>query len=162
MGEGLSAWAKVISGVPQGSVLGPLLFLIFIADLGEGLPSGSTTMLLKYVDDSKAIQKIASLEDVERLQDSLNVLYDWQQTNNMQWNGSKFVAVRMGPRVHLKTDTLLFTPDYSDPIEVKGNTRDLGVLVDSEADFRPQRLAVIKKVRAKSAWALRTFRSRDL
>ena len=160
VGEGLSAWADVISGVPQGSVLGPLLFLIFIADLGEGLPSGSPTMLLKYVDDSKAIQQIKTPEDVEALQCSLDSLYRWQQTNNMMWNGAKFVAIRMGPKTEIREETQLFTPGFEDPIAVKDSTRDLGVIIDSNMDFRPQRLAVAKKVRAKTAWALRTFRSR--
>ena len=161
MGRVLSSWESVISGVPQGSVLGPLLFLIFIADLGEGLPSGSPTMLLKYVDDSKAIQRITSPEDVEILQSSLDSMYEWQDSNNMAWNGGKFVVIRMGPRLALSEDTLLFTPDCGDPIGAKDHTRDLGVLVDRNCDFRPQRLAVVKKVRAKAAWALRTFKSRS-
>ena len=79
----------------------------------------------------------------------------------MMWNGSKFVAVRLGPKLALKDDTLLFTPGFSEPINVQESTRDLGIFIDAEASFRPQRLAVIKKMKAKAAWTLRTFKSRE-
>ena len=161
VGAGLSSWAQVVSGVPQGSVLGPLLFLIFIADLGAGLPSGSPSLLLKYVDDSKLIHPISSPEDVEELQESLEALYSWQASNNMMWNGAKFVALWLGLSEDLKQDTLLFTPEVEAPITPFPHTKDLGVIVDAEASFRPQRLVIVQKVKAKAAWALRTFRSRE-
>ena len=78
----------------------------------------------------------------------------------MEWNGSKFVLVRMGPLSTIKEETILFTPGLGEPILEQETTKDLGVLIDSKGDFRPQRVAVAAKTAAKAAWALRTFRSR--
>jgi len=63
-----SEWVEIISGVPQGSVLGPLLFLIYINDLDEGIKS----LILKFADDTKIFRKIVSDEDSRQLQNDLD------------------------------------------------------------------------------------------
>ena len=88
VGDQVSGWSWVRSGVPQGSVLGPLLFLLFIWDLGEDV-SPEEGVVLKYVDDTKLIKGIRNEDDVAELQESLNKLYDWQVANNMAYNGKK-------------------------------------------------------------------------
>ena len=66
----------LVSGVPQGLVLGPILFLIFMGDISEGVE----TTILVYVDHSKITKKVTKEEDVEQLQEGLNKIYDCEKT----------------------------------------------------------------------------------
>ena len=69
-----SSWTPVKSGVPQRSVLGPLLFLIYINDLDNGIVS----KISKFPDDTKLCHSSRNPEEVLQLQEDLNKLVDWE------------------------------------------------------------------------------------
>ena len=68
-----SNWSSVTSGVPQGSVLGPILFIIYVNDLPEVV----TSNLWMFADDSKIYRTITSDEDINRLQEDLHNISIW-------------------------------------------------------------------------------------
>ena len=111
----LSDPVKVVSGVPQGSVMGPILFLVYISDLGSDMLDKER--IFKYVDDTKVLGNINDEDDVSKFQEDLQNIYDWADPNYMAWNQVKFHLLRLGPNNDLKSDTLLFTGDYCNVIE---------------------------------------------
>ena len=147
---------EVTSGVPEGTVLGPLLFLIYISDIGENIKSTKKV----YVDDTKLIKSVTNEKDVEDLQEELDILYEWAEENNMKFNGKKFQVVRYGKDENLKDETLYFTENTENIVERYETVRDLGVMMSDDATFKDQIEKVAKKVRQKTGWVLRTFYSR--
>ena len=87
-----SEWCRVLSGVPQGSVLGPILFLIFIDDLDDGLSS----TILKFADDTKIYGGVDSWEDRNRLQRDLERLVEWADRWQMSFNVEKCKVMHLG------------------------------------------------------------------
>ena len=80
-----SNWITVWSGVPQGSVLGPLLFLIFINDLDEGIRSH----ILKFAYDTRVFQELRDETDCSTLQSDLDKLLTWAEKWQMDFNVKK-------------------------------------------------------------------------
>ena len=89
----MSKEVQVLSGVPQGSVIGPILFLLLIDDISDIKMSSSLGI---FADDTRVTKVINDLKDTESLQDDLNDLYDWAISNNMEFNGLKFQALNYG------------------------------------------------------------------
>ena len=87
-----SSWITVWSGVPHGSVLGPLLFLIFISDLDEGIRSH----ILKFADDTKVSQEHRDVTDYSTLQSDLDNLVTWAEKWQMDFNVKKCKVVHVG------------------------------------------------------------------
>ena len=151
-----SGMSLIISGIPQGSVLGPILFLIYISDIGEDLLAST----LVYVDDTKVKKGVKSESDVENLQCELNKLDSWAKNNNMEFNKKKFQVLRYGANEDLKNETSYFSGNFEEIIERYETIRDLGVELSDDGAFDDHLEKVCKKARQKSGWLFRTFYSR--
>ena len=78
----VSCWKSVLSGVPQGSLLGPILLLIYIDDLEEGI----TGKILKFADDTKLFRKSKENGDKKKLQGDIDKLVRWSEKWQMLFN----------------------------------------------------------------------------
>ena len=92
----------VRSGVPQGSVLGPLLFLILLGDIDKSVASAFVS---SFADDTRVGHRIKTTEDVQALQEDLNTIYWWPSKNNMKLNSDKFKCIRYGKKKELHKNT---------------------------------------------------------
>jgi len=87
-----SDWEEVLSGIPQGSILGPLLFIIFINDLELGIRNS----ILKFADDTKLFGGAGTNEDIEQLRKDLFELYTWSEKWQMKFNIDKCKVMHIG------------------------------------------------------------------
>ena len=147
----------VISGVPQGSVLGPLMFLILLGDIDENI---RYSHVASFADDTRIFSGIGSNEDVNKLQADLENIYEWARSNNATFNSEKFECMRYGPNCVIRENTN-YTSDDGTPISEKENVKDLGVILSKDATFSTHISALITSANLKCGWILRTFKTRD-
>ena len=154
----LSDSVPVISGVPQGTVLGPILFIIMISDLGKEL---TYSVVSKYADDTKNIARISNLTDAECFQYELdNIVYPWAPENNMTLNGDKFEYHRIGKK--LKIERYSYKDPTDENIVEKEYIKDLGVYISSDLTWKKQIEETVSRARLMLGWALRTFQTREV
>ena len=89
----VSSWNSVLSGVPQGSVLRPILFLVYINDLEEGV----TGSILIFADNTKLFRKTKEIGDKQNLQDDIDKLVKWSEKWQMLFNFGKCKCLHTGP-----------------------------------------------------------------
>ena len=153
VGNHLSPLEWVRSGVPQGSVLGPLLFLIMLVDIDRDIKH---SMLGSYADDTRLWRFIHGDEDQQLLQQDLQVLYDWAEANNKSFNDDKFEYMPFGG-----PSERTYTAPSGSQIKKKEHVKDLGVYISSDLSFDYHISTLVKSAQQVSAWILRTFLSRD-
>ena len=125
-----SQWITVRTGVPQGSLLGPLLFKIYMNDLNYFI---NGTSLRLYADDTTAYASDPSPVVLEYIINSdLQVVCTWLQHNNLQINSTKTQAMAIGP-VHDRYNINL----QDDIIELTDRFKILGVTLDERLTFKP-------------------------
>ena len=89
----MSEEQDVISGVPQGTVLASIFFIIMISDIDENLKNSITRL---FADDTKMSAKIRTEEDIDLLQRDLDSVYKWADENLVEFNESKFEKMNHG------------------------------------------------------------------
>ena len=155
--------ATIISGVPQGSVLAPLLFLIFINDL-EGVVKDA--LLSFFADDSRAAMEISSEADMVKLQQDLDRVMLWSRTNNMVLNEDKYVLLSHHHSQNSQMNLfpmagIEYTTSGGAQISPSEYVRDLGIKVSSDLTWRPHLVNLAKRGQCMAQWVFGVFSSRD-
>ena len=123
--------AQVTSGVPQGSVLGAILFLMFINDISDGVRN----TLKLFADDSKIYKTIKSHQDALELQNDLDCLMSWSDRWQLRFSVNKCKVLHMGLTNMQHRYTMRYGNDKVALSEVESE-KDLGIMFDSEMKFQ--------------------------
>ena len=147
--------ASVVSGIPQGSVLGPLLFVIYINDLPDSINSDT----LMFADDTKILRRILSKEDSMELQKDVHELEQWSDKWLLRFNTEKCHVLTVG-----KTEDIMHTHSYKlydDDLEHVFEETDLGVTIDSELRFEEHISKKVSKANSIAGLIRRSFAHLD-
>ena len=135
-----SSWESVRSGVPQGSVLGPILFVLFINDIVNEI--SPHTKILLYADDMKIWKVIDTIEDQNALQLDIDNLHQWSVDNKMKFHPSKCKILRST----LKINYILTSYNMANtPLDIAESERDLGIIIHPKLLYRNHHQAIIAK-----------------
>ena len=153
---GVSKSDNVLSGVPQGTVLGPVLFLVLISDISNNVDSNITS----FADDTKIFATINNPSDCDDLQSDLDNIYSWSSANNMMFNQEKFQYISYHMGDSSKINNIYLSPDHN-ILPKSGEVKDLGILMSENCDFDSHIASVAKKCSRLCGWILRTFSTRS-
>ncbi|PKU35415.1 rna-directed dna polymerase from mobile element jockey-like [Limosa lapponica baueri] len=147
----MSKWKPVTSGVPQGSVLGPVLFNIFVGDMDSGIEC----TLRKFANDTKLCGTVDTLEGKDTTHRDLDRLDRWACVNLMKFNQAKCKVLHVG-RSNLRHKYRLGGERIESSPE-----KDLGVLVDEKQNMSQQCALTTQKANCILGYIKRSVASRS-
>ena len=147
--------AHVTSGVPQGTVLGPALFIIYINNITDFVKS---SIIKLFADDSKLIASIKSLSDREKLLADLHALTTWTELNSMRFNEDKFQLLQIGPNEDLKQ------PYVNNTINIQKSTtvKDLGIYISEDMTYKYHITEMTNSATNYASWLPRALFDQEL
>ena len=155
IGQACSEWVPVTSGVPQGCVLGPVLFLIYVNDIDTGI----TSRISKFADDTKLCKRVDKPELRLRLQEDINKLAEWSDRWMMPFNTSKCTVKHL--ECHNRNHQYAMDGNQITSVSLQ---RDLGILISSDLRWDHQVNESCKKaskVLGMIAWNF-TYKTRNI
>ena len=157
--------SKILSGVPQGTVLGPILFILFINDL-QGCVKHSKVSF--FADDTRISKQISSEQDVPLLQQDLDNVIQWSKRNNMKLHEDKFELMVHKHRPNsafyelpFVSESMMYTISGGDTIQPTDNLRDLGITVCSDLSWSLHISSIACKARSIASWVFSVFKTRS-
>ena len=149
-----SDWHAVLSGVPQGSVLGPILFVIFV----NSLPAEAvSSQVFLFADDAKVFKSILKPEDQSLLQADIDRLYSWTGHSLLEFHPEKCTSMTLS-----RQDNCSRTYKVSDTdLRVSSSEKDLGVIVDNKLKFEDHMWEKINKATRIMATIRRVYSYMD-
>jgi hypothetical protein len=155
-----SKWHRVLSGIPQGSVLGPLLFVIYINDLVQVCEEHANIFL--FADDAKIFKDIKSEVDHEALQQAVNAMCAWSDRWLLSLNASKCVLLTLGnEKPGIDCSYKVTVSGVVTNLSRVSSTRDLGVTMDSRLNFKEHIYSKVNKAFTMIGIIKRNFKHMD-
>ena len=144
--------SNVLSGVPQGTVLGPLFFLVYINDISKGLSKGTSIRL--FADDSLLYRTINSPKDCEILQRDLDRLQLWEKTWKMEFHPEKCNLLQITNKLKPFDHTYKI---HNTPLSKTDSAKYLGVVIDSKLTWKPHYNHLIKSCKSTLSFIKRNI-----
>ena len=143
----LSDIRAVKSGVPQGSILGPLLFILFINSMQNRVSPG--TQIALYADDTKIWRRIVTPNDHKILQNDINALFQWSIENKMRFHAEKCKVLSI---IHFHYNLFSELPFFLYPYQINDvlldyctEEKDLGIVITNKFHFTNHHQEILSK-----------------
>ena len=124
-----SSWSDVLSGIPQGTVLGPILFILYINDLPDVIKNGSQVYL--FADDTKIYRQVKDETDHQKLQEDLDSLVGWSKKWMLKFHPQKCKVLEVGIKAK---ENHVYNIDGTNLSHVSSE-KDIGVTIDHNLTF---------------------------
>jgi len=154
-----STVCTVISGVPQGSVLGPVLFIVYVNDLCDLVPCGVTIKL--FADDAKLYSVLSDSSTPDCLQSCLTAISDWSDHWQLKLSPTKCSVLHVSPLRMRNVSTDFVYHINNTALPSVDSVTDLGVTYNRKLMFRPHIDNIVSKAALRAKLILKCFCSRD-